>query len=59
MRDALQVELPLRALFETPTLAGLAAAITRSIESEVPNLSDEQADALCRGLALNSDPRAA
>ena len=29
IRDAFQIELPLRSLFETPTIAGLAQEITR------------------------------
>jgi acyl carrier protein len=34
VRDAFQAELPLRALFETPTLSGLAQAVIRSMSEQ-------------------------
>lgn len=58
MREAFQVEVPLRALFEAPTVAGLAVKITQSqtgkaepeemarVLSELEALSDKQAKRL-------------
>jgi amino acid adenylation domain-containing protein len=38
VRDALKVELPLRALFESPTVAGLAEAVAREQKASRPEL---------------------
>jgi acyl carrier protein len=46
-----QVELPLRAIFETPTIAQLSQTIEQLIIAEIENLSDEEAEQLLANLA--------
>jgi acyl carrier protein len=43
IREAFQVEVPIRSFFETPTLAGLALAVEELIVTQVSRMSDEQA----------------
>ena len=43
VREAFQIELPMRRFFESPTLAGLAAAVEELLVEEIEQLSDDQA----------------
>jgi hypothetical protein len=46
VRDSFELELPLRSMFEGPTIAELAAAIEREIFAEIAQLSEEAAQLL-------------
>jgi amino acid adenylation domain-containing protein len=43
LRDAFQVELPIRCFFESPTVAELSVAIEELLADEIDKLSDEEA----------------
>jgi acyl transferase domain-containing protein/acyl carrier protein len=49
LRDLFQVDLSVRALFDAPTIAGLAAIIKEKILAEITPLSDEEARAMTAG----------
>jgi hypothetical protein len=46
VRDSFELELPLRSMFEGPTIAELAASIEQAILVEIQQLSDEAAQLL-------------
>lgn len=46
IRDLFHIEMPLRALFETPTIAALAVAIDELLLAEIEQMSDEEVTAL-------------
>jgi acyl carrier protein len=45
IREAFQIELPLRRVFETPTVAGLAVTVEDQLYAEVAAMSEEDAAA--------------
>ncbi|HEV8241011.1 MAG TPA: amino acid adenylation domain-containing protein [Thermoanaerobaculia bacterium] len=58
LRQAFAVDLPLRALFEAPTVAGVAAAVAAAVEKRT-RLADDEALALLAEVERMSDAAAA
>jgi len=71
IRDAFHIELPLRRLFESPTIAGLTAAIAEMTDTAAPQpvairrietpvnvdeLSDDEVDRMLRDMLENEKP---
>jgi len=46
VREAFQVEMPLRSLFDNPTIAGLALVIEQTLIEKIEEISDEDAERL-------------
>ena len=56
VRETFQVDLPLRAIFETPTVAGLAALVDEAILLELDEMSDEEAESALAGVGGAFEP---
>jgi hypothetical protein len=46
LRDAVEVDLPMRAMFEAPTIASLAPVVEEVVIEEIDQLSEEEAQRL-------------
>jgi acyl carrier protein len=46
LREAIDIELPMRAMFEAPTIAELAKVVESVLMDEVADLSEEEAERL-------------
>ncbi len=57
--EAFQLALPLRVLFEAPTVAQLAVVVERELLAQIESLSDEEAAGLIAAAELAGDAAAA
>jgi phthiocerol/phenolphthiocerol synthesis type-I polyketide synthase E len=59
VRQTFRVDLPLRAIFEAPTVAGMAALVDEAILLELGEMSDEEAESALTGAGGAFDPATA
>lgn len=58
LREKVQVDLPMRVLFEAPTIAALSLLVEEALVEEIKGLSEEEAEALAEAAQSFADTRA-